>query len=316
MRIAIAASGRLGTTVLRPLLDSTHDVVAVIQDGRQTRGAKRWITRLLSRFLGGRENMLKLAARHRIPIFYIDKMSEAELDPLRKLNVDILLVSGFAIILKKPILELPRIGCVNMHSSLLPRHRGPNPFSAVIVQGETESGVTFHVMEEGIDTGDILDQTPFDLGPRDEMMAVYRKACVIAGERVVPLMDRIAREGLIGRPQDPALATYDRKLTDADAWLDWTRPAEELDRMVRGFSPATMPRFAFRKDTVYVARSKIVENTTGAAPGTVVRARRPVRIATGDGLLELQVAFCKRPFPWIWPTRLNRPVDGERLNTP
>lgn len=316
MRIAVAASGKLGTSVLRPLLESSHQVVAVLQDGRQVRGHRRCTSRWLARLLGGRDNFLKLAARHRLPVHYIDKMDEAELAPLRSLEIDVLLVSGFAIILKPALIGLPRIGCVNMHSSLLPRHRGPNPFSAVIVQGDAVTGVTFHRIDEGIDTGEILEQTPFEIGARDEMIQIYHRACQIAGERVVPLMDRIAREGLRGDAQDPALATYDRKLTEADAWIDWRWSTAQIDRMVRGFPPTVMPRFRFRGDVVYVAKAQPHAGEPDAAPGTVLRDHQPARIATGDGALEIRVAFCKRPLPWIWPSPFSRPREGERLEVP
>lgn len=315
MRIAIAASGRLGATVTRPLLQTRHEIVALVQDGRQTRGIWRVLNPLFSH-LGGADNMLKIARKNRMAIIYIDKMNDAELAPLRALKIDLLLVSGFAIILKKPLLELPRIGCINMHSSLLPRHRGPNPFSAAIVQGDSHSGVTFHVVEEGIDTGDILDQTSFEIEPRDEMMTLYKKACDIAGQRVCEVIEYIEQHGLVGTPQDPALATYDPKLTDADAWIDWTRSAIEIDRMIRGFSPATMPRFHFNNDTIYVAKSTPHTDPVDAAPGTVLSSGHPTRIATGAGSIDLNVAFCRRPFPWIWPAPFNRPVTGERLSTP
>jgi len=314
MRIAVAGSGQLGATVLRPLLESRHDIVAIVQDGRQTRGWKRGASRLSGALLGGSNNMLRIASRHKLPVVWIDRMSEHDLAPLRALDIDVLLVSGFAIILKPPLLSLPKLGCVNMHSSLLPRHRGPNPFSAVITQGETESGVSFHVMEPGIDTGDILDQTPFPVGARDDMFAVYRQACRIAGERVVPVMDRIEDEGsLRGTPQDASAATYDPKPAPEHAAIDWNRSAEEIDRLVRGFAPAVLPRFDYRGRPVYVARTKVEERETSAAPGTVLGMDRAVKVATGSGVLHIRAAFSRAPLPWVWPAPWNRPVEGERL---
>ncbi|MBI1318105.1 MAG: hypothetical protein GC168_04025 [Candidatus Hydrogenedens sp.] len=313
MRIAVAGSGQLGATVLRPLLESRHEIVAVVQDGRQTRGWKRPFAFLAGALLGGPNNMLKLAARGRVPIFWIDRMDEAELAPLRARNIDVLLVSGFAIILKEPLLSLPAVGCVNMHSSLLPRHRGPNPFSAVITQGEKESGVTFHVMETGIDTGDILDQTAFPLGERDDMYTVYRQACRIAGERIVAVMDRIEQEGLSGTPQNPAEATYDPKPKPETAWIDWTRPAREIDQLVRGYAPSVLPRFRHEGREVYVARTQFDEESSTEPPGTIVRLSRSVKVATGEGTLHIRAAFTRSPIPWVWPAPWNKPFEGDRL---
>lgn len=315
MRIAVAGSGRLGTSVLLPLLRSRHEVVAVVLDGRQTRGWRRGLYSLLARFFGGQHSILHQAAVHGLPKVWIDKMTEEELAPLAALSPDVLLVSGFAIILKPPLLRLPRVGCVNMHSSLLPKHRGPNPFCAAILQGETESGVTFHVMDEGIDTGAILDQTRFALGPRDTMFDVYGRACTIAGERVAAVMDAIEAQGLQGTPQDAAAATYDRKLVEADAWIDWGMRAEEIDRMVRAMSPNMMPRFRYRGRVVTVARTDFDAEPVSAAPGTVLRNRPPMRVATGAGTLILRVAFARRGVPFIFPAPWFRPKIGEVLSS-
>lgn len=314
MRIAVAGSGRLGTSVLVPLLESDHEVVAVVQDGRQCRGLRRLLSRSLAPLAMTPHSMLKLARRNRLPVVYIDKMTESELAPLAALKPDVLLVSGFAIILKPPLLELPRIGCVNMHSSLLPRHRGPNPFTAVLLAGERESGVTFHVMEPGIDTGDVLDQTAFEVGPGDAMVDVYQRACARAAERVVDVMDRIASGGLNGVPQDEAVASYDKKVKPDEAWLDWRRPAEELERMVRALAPTLLPRFTFRGRTIYVARAQYNDEPVAEAPGTVLRNRGMVVVATGKGSMKLQVAFARRPLPWIWPSPWLRPSIGEDLS--
>jgi methionyl-tRNA formyltransferase len=169
-------------------------------------------------------------------------------------------------------------------------------------------------MEEGIDTGVILDQTPFEIEASDDMMTVYRKACAIAGERICAVMDQVARDGLRGAEQDPALATYDGKPTDADAQVDWSRPAAEIDRLVRGLTPAKMPRFPYRGSQIFIAKSRFSSEAVDAAPGTVLKNGNPPRIATGEGWIDLQVAFCRRPFPWIWPSPFNRPRVGERLD--
>lgn len=313
MRIAIAASGRLGATVARPILASRHELVAVVQDGRSSKGAWRFLAHLGAAVFGGANNMLALAKRNRLKIVHIDKMTEEELAPLRELDIDLLLVCGFAIILKKPLLELPRLGCVNMHSSLLPRHRGPNPFSAAIIQGDTHTGITFHVMEEGIDTGPILDQAVFEIGPRDEMLTIYHQACALAGERIVDLLDKIEREGLVGIPQDHTQASYDPKTTDADTWIDWSRSAIELDRMVRGLSPAKMARCRYGENIIYVAKAEPHPGNVDAAPGTILQSSSPVRVATGEGSLDILMGLCRKPFPWIWPSPFSRPVVGEKL---
>ena len=201
-----------------------------------------------------------------------------------------------------------------MHSSLLPRHRGPNPFTAVLAQGESESGVTFHVMEPSIDTGAILDQTPFPITDKDTMFSVYKTACRIASERAVAVMDQVEAKGLEGRPQDPAHASYDKKPVGEDALIDWSRSAAEIQRLVRAYAPNVLPRFQHRGKTVYLAQAAVGEGETAEPPGTVLTARRAMMVATGDGVLQMRVMFTRTPMPWVWPAPWNRPAKGDRLD--
>lgn len=302
MRIAIAGTGNLGVSLWKGLDGSAHEVVAIIGDGRQTREPwKRTTYPQLGRFFGGSQSLLGRAARRGVPIHWIDRMTPEELAPIRDASLDLILVGGFSVILKRPILEIPRIGCINMHSSLLPRHRGPNPFCAAILQGDAEAGITFHVVDEGIDTDAILDQEAFEIAPRDTAYGVYLRACALAEERVGEVVDNIAREGLRGAMQDTSRASYDQKPTLNDAWINWDRPAEELDRLVRAMAPNPMPRFMHRGHVVTVARTSFDPTPVAHPPGTVLRTSAPAMVATGLGTLTLNVAFISTPFPWVWP---------------
>ena len=314
MRIAIAGSGRLGLSLMAPLLESSHEIVALVQNGRLARGLGRRLRTASSIVFAPNSSVIGLAVRHRIPVLWIDRMSEKELMPLRALGPDVLLVGGFGIILKEPILGLPRIGCVNAHSSLLPKHRGPNPFAAVILAGEQESGVTFHVMDAGIDTGDILEQFPYPLEADDTALTAHDKACDVAAERVVSVMDRIEREGLRGAPQDPALASYDGKLEDRAAQIDWAKPAREIERMARACRPFFLPRFRHRGRTVFVTQLTVDETPANAAPATVIESVPRVKIAAGQGAIVIEAAYVTYPFPWLWPAPWSRPKPGQKVS--
>lgn len=313
LRIAIAGGGRLGVNLLGPLLESRHQVVAVVQDGRRVRGLNRRLQPWLSRLIHDPHSVPGRAKRLGLPIIWIDKMTEEELAPLRTLDIDLLLVGGFGIILKKPILELPRIGCLNCHSSLLPRHRGPNPFATVLLSDDEETGVTFHIMEPGIDTGPIIDQTAFPISKTHTMFTIYKQCCALAGTRVVEVVNRIEDEGLHGTPQDPAKATYDKKPTAADAWIDWTQPAWRIDRKVRGLAPSPAPRFRFQDRTIFLLRANADLKPVDAKPGTVLSNRGAVKVATGEGSITLQAAFTGLPAPWVWPSPWCRPEIGDIL---
>ena len=314
MRVAIAGTGRIAVKLFKALSSSSHEVVSVVQNGRRVQGVQRVIRPAVARlFRSG--TMIGLAKRHGLPIIWIDTMDDAELAPLREIAPDLLLVGGFSIILKEPLLSLPKVGCMNVHSSLLPRHRGPNPFCGAIASGDAETGVTFHCMEGGIDTGDIVAQFSFPLDAQDTMMSVFRRASDLAGKHVEDVLDTIARDGLVGAPQDEALAMYEKKLTGDDVWVRWEDSAESIDRLVRACAPAPMPRFLHRGHVVSIARTHFDPTPVDEAPGTVLQNHGYAIIATGEGRLFTDVAYAKAPVPWIWPAPWLRPAVGERLES-
>jgi methionyl-tRNA formyltransferase len=314
MRIAIAGNGSLGLNMMRALLESHHQVVALVQDGRALHGWKRGIFGLATSTFALESSLNGLAYRKGLPVVWIDKMDERELEPLRRLEPDILLVGGFAIILKKPILELPRVACVNAHTSLLPRHRGPNPFSAVILQKDTETGLTFHLIDEGIDTGDILAQFPFPVEQADTALSVYHRGCKVAGEHVLDVMDRIEKKGLCATPQDASKATYDRKLTRDDYRIDWTRTADDYERLMRAGRPFFSPWFIWRGSTIYLMRGNFKTEPVDAEPGTVLAVEPRPRIAVADGSCTVVSAIARTRLPWVWPAPWQSLRTGDRLN--
>ena len=314
MRIAIAGNGSLAFNMMRSLLESRHEVVALVQNGRTTRGWKRTLFGLATSTFAFESTLNGLAYRRGLPTIWIDKMDERELAPLRRLEPDILLVGGFAIILKKRILELPRITCVNAHTSLLPRHRGPNPFSAVILQNETETGLTFHLIDEGIDTGDILAQFAFPVEQTDTAYSVYQRGCEIAGEHVVEVMDRIEEKGVHAMPQDASKSTYDQKLDPDDYKIDWTRTVEHYERLMRAGRPFFNPWFSWRGNTVYLIRGKFKKEQTEGEPGTVLSVRPRPKVAIGDGSCTVITAIGRTRLPWVWPAPWQKLRAGERLN--
>ena len=192
MRIAMTGSGMMAMFMTRAIIDSGHELVAVIDNGRTIKGAKRWLNPLLASIFTPNAQVNAVARKRRVPIIYIDKMTEEELAPLAATKPDLILVGGFSIILKKPIIQLPRIGCVNCHSSLLPKHRGPNPFQAAILAGETETGITYHIIDEGIDTGPIIAQHTIPITNSDTAGSLVRRTSKLAAEMLPELLQPVS----------------------------------------------------------------------------------------------------------------------------
>lgn len=315
MRIIMTGAGLLATLLTKAIIASGHELVGVIENGRTIKGYKRWLAPPLAAILTPNAQVIAIARRRRIPIFFIDKMTNEELAPIAALKPDLILVGGFSIILKKPLIELPRIGCVNCHSSLLPKHRGPNPFQAAILAGDSETGITFHVIDEGIDTGPILAQHRIPVTHNDTAGSLVRRTSNLAAEKLPDLLSQIEREGLQGVVQPSDGASYDKKLTDEELFVDWKRPAEELDRMVRACFPFSIARCRYKGKTIFISRAKAYEHDTGKPPGTITAVRPFVRIATGKGTLALMVGYQKGwPIPWLWPGIFWRPPVGDRVD--
>lgn len=314
MRILLAGTGKLGVNLATPILKSRHQIVSILQNGRHTKGTKRLVNKVFLGKFGGGDSIIRFAVKNHIPVFWIDKMNEEELKPLRQLSPDLILTGGFSIIFKKSILALPRIGCVNVHSALLPRHRGPNPFYAVIRNGETQSGVTFHIMDEGIDTGPIVAQQSFPVYDTDTAYAIYCRASQLAGTMVLDVLNQIEEKGLQGEPQNPEYASYDPKPTIKDSIIRWDVPAIDIDRQVRALSQTIMTRFTHKGRNVFVSRVKVNDKETPATPGTVIRPRFPAEIATARGTVTLLSAFTVFPIVWLWPAK-NTLTEGEVLNS-
>jgi methionyl-tRNA formyltransferase len=311
MRIALAANGRLGLGLLRALQASPHHVVALVRDGRRLKGPLRWADTAVAG-LGGPWTVEGRALSLGVPFVWLDRQDADEADRLATTRPDLLLVGNFGIILRRPILDVPAVGAVNTHWSLLPAHRGPHPSTSVLLAGETETGVTFHVVDERIDAGDILDQVAFPVGPDDTATSLYHRACLEAERRVVALVDRVASEGLAGTPQDLSAGSYWKRVGRAGARLDFARSAAELDRRVRALV-RPMAWFPSRQGEVVVAVARPVEGT--GPPGTILAVRPRVVVACREGALSLDRAWLRRP-PLPWPGPWARVRVGDRVGPP
>lgn len=311
MRILVAGTGQLGAAILEPLLESRHHVAGVLLNGNRVRG--RW-RRFQEISLSIPDTTVRIAKRWGLPLVWLDQQSPASMEAIAALEPDLLITCGFGIILKRPLLELPRIGCINVHSSLLPKHRGPMPFNWVIRNGDTHTGVTFHVTTPKIDAGDILDQRPIPVTDRDTALSVYRRCCELARVRIEDVIEQIETHGLAGEPQDEREATYDPPMTDADLRIDWSLSAADIDRQVRAGTPVMPAHFEYRRRPIHMERAKCVEWAGPDPPGTVLAVAPQVTVATGAGAIAIVRAHTARPIEWPWPNAWSRVTPGAVLD--
>ena len=223
-----------------------------------------------------------------LPVIQPIKLRTPEaMDQLRAWHPEIIVVAAFGQILRPEVLSLPPYGCVNLHASLLPRHRGASPIAAAILAGDRETGVTLMKMDPGLDTGPVLAQKRMPIQVSDTAETLGRKLALLAGETLTEFLPVYLRGEIVPRPQDDSLATYAPQLHKEDGRLDFHQPAEILQRKVRAFHPWPGTFTVWKGQPLRIVGSKTEPNDREAAPGTTVEKSHFPAIRTSEGLLIL-----------------------------
>jgi methionyl-tRNA formyltransferase len=211
----------------------------------------------------------QFAAEHGIPVLQPGPLRRPEaLQLLRELAPDVIVVAAFGQILPPDVLALPRHGCLNVHASLLPRWRGASPINAAILAGDTETGVTIMLMDEGLDTGPILAQRATPIGPEEAAGELSDTLAQLGAELLAETIPRWLVGEIAPQPQDETQATLTRLLRKEDGRLDWTRPADELARQVRAFTPWPGAFTTWDGRTLKVLRARAIDAPNDLPPGT------------------------------------------------
>ena len=208
--------------------------------------------------------------------------------PLRDLSPDLAIVAAYGLILPADILAIPRLGCVNTHASLLPRHRGAAPIMAAILMGDPETGVTLMQMQAGLDTGPILAQKAVPISPDDTTGTLTTKLSHLAADLVTETLPRILSGSIVARPQDETQATLFKTIGKEEGLIDWTRTAVEIERRVRAFNPWPSAFTFWQNRQLKILRARALAGRQSTAPGQVVQTPEGVAVGTGEGVLLLK----------------------------
>ncbi len=306
-RIVFMGTPSFAVPILRALADH-HQVVGVVTqpDRRAGRGRRLTVSPV-------KEAALALG----LPLFQPPTLRTAEAaQRLAAWQPAVIVVAAFGQILRPPLLSLPPHGCLNVHASLLPRWRGASPVAAAILAGETVTGVSLMLMDEGMDTGPILARRSCPIAPDDTTGALTGRLAEMGAQLLIETLPRWLAGGIRPRPQDDDRATYCRLLKKEDGRLDWTRPAAYLERQVRACDPwpGAFTTWQGRRLKVLRARAR-PEVPADGPPGRVLDLSPGLGVSTGQGVLELievQLAG-KKPLPAGTFARGQKGLLGSRL---
>ncbi len=273
-------------TILDALITAGHRIVAVYTQPPRPAGRGYALQPSPVQFLAERRNLgVRSPARLR------DEGVEAEFVAL---GTEAAVVAAYGLILPRRMLTAPRLGCFNVHASLLPRWRGAAPVQHALLAGDAETGITIMQMEEGLDTGPILLQQAMPIGLEATVGGLTEALAQLGGEVIVKALNKAGRGRLTPRPQPQEGVTYAPKISRNERGLDWRRPAPELERRVRAFDPWPGAHFEYRGEQIRVLAAAASANASGQPPGMVID--RQLSVACGSGSLR--------------PLRLQRPGRG------
>lgn len=241
------------------------------------------------------------AQAHGIPVFQPEKLRDGTtLTLLKELDPELIVVAAYGRILPNDILALPAKGCINVHSSLLPKYRGSAPINWAVLNGEEETGVTIMHMASELDAGDIILQRATPIGETEDAAALYNRLAEMGGELVVEAVAQIEAGTASRTPQNPEQATLAPMLSKALSPVDWTKSAREIYNQIRGLYPwPTASTDVITGEAIKLWGAQVVEKHTDAPPGAVIAAgKQGIDVACGDGsalrILELQPPGKKR----------------------
>ncbi len=259
------------------------------------------------------------AGRRGIPVFQPEKARHPDaVARIAAESPDLIVVVAYGHILPKSILDIPRLGCINVHASLLPKYRGAAPINWAVARGETVTGITIMRMDEGMDTGPMLHVREMPIGEEDTAETMFSKLSVLGAEALREAMRKLREGTLCETPQDAALATYAPMLKKEHGWIDWSRPAGEVRNLVRGMTPWPSAFAVHAGKTLKVLSSTVAgESGPAGEPGAVVALGRDgIAVACGEGVLRLKVVQPeggKAMDAWAY-AQGRRVASGERLS--
>jgi methionyl-tRNA formyltransferase len=281
LRVAFAGTPEFAVPALAAIAASRHSVVAAYTQPDRPAGRGLQVV----------ESPVKQRARSLgLPIEQPPSLKDpAAAARLASFRPDVMVVVAYGLLLPQAILDVPRLGCLNIHASLLPRWRGAAPIQRALLAGDAETGVCLMRMEAGLDTGPVMARERVALGPADTGGSLHDRLADLGGRLIVPGLDALEAGRAVFEPQDAAAATYAHKLDKAEARIRWDQPAATIERQVRAFDPWPVAEARLDGQQLRVWRARVEPAAATAVPGTVLATRADgIRVMTGRDALVIE----------------------------
>jgi len=284
MRIVFAGTPKFSVKSLSVLNQSEHEVIAVYCQPDRPKGRGKVLTACPVKVCAKANNLLVIQ-----PEDLKDKQSQSQ---LALLNPDVMVVAAYGQILPKAVLEIPKLGCLNIHASLLPRWRGAAPIERAILEGDREIGISIMQMNEGLDTGDILLDKKCKISNRETAQTLHDTLSNIGANAILETLNIFPT--LKARPQQNNNATYAEKVTKDEAQIDWHQSAEQINRVIRAFNPRPIAYTnamakQFKNRVLRIIEAEVVNRQTTNSPGKVIKYDKDVcYVATSSGVINLK----------------------------
>ena len=278
MKIIFMGTPDFAAASLEALIDSRHEIQAVVTQPDKPKGRKGELT----------PSPVKVVAEEKgIKVYQPLKVRDEEfVETLRAYNPDVIVVVAFGQIIPLSILKMPKFGCVNIHGSLLPKYRGAAPIQWAVLDGEKETGITTILMDEGIDTGDILLKKTIKIDTDETSGSLFDKLMALGAETILETLDELEKGSLTPTKQGESPTAYAKMLTKAMGLIDFTKPAKELDCFVRGMDPWPSAYTLLAGKTLKLWKVRAVEG--GGKAGSVIDIdKESFTIACGEGAIEV-----------------------------
>lgn len=286
MRIIYMGTPEFAVAPLRAILNAGHEVAAVVTQPDKQKGRGKEVSMT---------PVKECALSYGIPVLQPERIRDPEaVAELKNYDADIFVVVAFGQLLSEEILHMPRFGCINLHASLLPLYRGAAPIQWAILNGDRETGITIQQMEKGLDTGDMLSKVIVPIDQKETGESLHDKLMVKGAELLAETLPRIEAGTIVPEKQDEAKAVfYAKKLDKEMGRIDWNKPAQELERLVRGLNSWPSAYTRYKGKTLKIWDADVIEGDLDGAPGSIADIGKTYfDVVTGKDLLRV---LCVQP---------------------